>query len=237
MSLSSIIEGFKTFQCRGFVKTVDEMLNLMRRESSETGNLTITGRLVTLEPKGEALVIGDLHGDLDSLLYILENSGFVHNLVSSKDNVLIFLGDYGDRGPSSAEVYFIIMKLKLACPEQIILLRGNHEGPDDLQAYPHDLPSQFQTRFKESWEQTYNKVRELFNYLYNAVLVKERFLMVHGGLSPNITSVEDLAQAHITHPKQDFLEHLLWSDPNDVVETFLFSPWGAGILFGKSVTE
>ena len=237
MSLSSIIEGYRTFQSRNFVRTLDEVLSLLRQDSGETGSLTISGRLITLEPKGEAIVIGDLHGDLDSLLYILENSGFVRNLFSSKDNVLIFLGDYGDRGPNSAEIYYIIMKLKLAFPKQVILLRGNHEGPDDLQVSPHDLPLQFQSRFEEDWKQAYTKVRELFNNLYNAVLVKERFLMVHGGLSPKIESAEDLAHAHMTHPKKEFFEHLLWSDPNDAVNTVLYSPRGAGRLFGKSVTE
>jgi protein phosphatase len=237
MSLSSIIKGFRTFQRQGFVKTVDEVLNLMRRENGETGNLPICGHLVTLEPKGETLVVGDLHGDLESLLYILANSGFVRSLFSSKDNFLIFLGDYGDRGPNSAEIYYIIMKLKLAFPKQVVLLRGNHEGPDDLQASPHDLPLQFQVRFKDKWKQAYGKVRELFACLFNAVLVKGRFLMVHGGLSPNIKGVEDLARAHVTHPKQEFLEHLLWSDPSDRVKTVLNSPRGAGKLFGKSVTE
>jgi len=237
MSLSSIIEESKTFQSRDFVKNVDEVLSVLRQESGKTGNLTISGRLVTLEPKGEALVIGDLHGDLNSLLYILENSNFIRNLFSSKEAVLIFLGDYGDRGPNSAEVYYIIMKLKLAFPEQIVLLRGNHEGPEDLQVSPHDLPSQFQIRFKDNWKQAYSKVRELFTCLHNAVLVKGRFLMVHGGLSPNIESIEDIAHAHITHPKQEFLEHLLWSDPNDMIKTILYSPRGAGMLFGKSVTE
>jgi protein phosphatase len=99
------------------------------------------------------------------------------------------------------------------------------------------LPLQFQVRFKDKWKQAYGKVRELFACLFNAVLVKGRFLMVHGGLSPNIKGVEDLARAHVTHPKQEFLEHLLWSDPSDRVKTVLNSPRGAGKLFGKSVTE
>jgi len=116
-------------------------------------------------------------------------------------------------------------------------LRGNHEGPEDLMAYPHDLPMQFQSRFKEKWRTAYSKIRELFAYLYNAVLVEERYLMVHGGLSPNINSIQDLARAHMTHPKQEFLEDLLWSDPNDRVKEVLYSPRGAGKLFGKSVTE
>jgi diadenosine tetraphosphatase ApaH/serine/threonine PP2A family protein phosphatase len=69
------------------------------------------------------------------------------------------------------------------------------------------------------------------------VLVEERYLMVHGGLSPNINSIQDLARAHMTHPEQEFLEDLLWSDPNDMVKEVLYSPRGAGKLFGKSVTE
>ena len=237
MSLSSIIEGYRTLQCKGFVKTVDEVLTLMQQESGEMGNLAISGRLVTLEPKGEALIIGDLHGDLDSLLYILENSGFVQNLFSSKENVLIFLGDYGDRGPFSVEVYYIVLKLKLAFPEQIVLLRGNHEGPDDLMAYPHDLPFQFQARFKKNWQNAYKKTKDLFAHLYNAVLVEQRYLMLHGGLSPEINIIQDLALAHDIHPAQKLLENLLWSDPTEMIRNVMDSPRGAGKLFGKSVTE
>ncbi len=237
MNLVSIIKESKVIQSGSFVKTVNNVIDLLSGENGKTGRLTISERLVTLEPSGEALVIGDLHGDLDSLLRILQNSRFTQKLVNRKDATLIFLGDYGDRGPRSAEVYYTILKLKLAFPEQVVLLRGNHEGPEDLKAFPHDLPLQFQARFKENWTAAYSEVRELFAYLYNAVLVEERCLMVHGGLSPNINSVQDLARAHVTHPKQDILEDLLWSDPNDMVKTVLGSPRGAGKFFGKSVTE
>ena len=237
MNLSSIIKESKAIQSGSFVKTVDNVIDLLDEERGKTGRLTISERLVTLEPSGEALVIGDLHGDLDSLLRILQNSRFTQKLVNCKDATLIFLGDYGDRGPRSAEVYYTILKLKLAFPRQVVLLRGNHEGPEDLKASPHDLPLQFQAKFKENWTAAYSKVRELFAYLYNVVLVEERCLMLHGGLSPNINSVQDLARAHVTHPKQDILEDLLWSDPNDMVKTVLGSPRGAGKFFGKSVTE
>jgi hypothetical protein len=237
MNLSSVVKESKAVQSDSFVKTVENVINLLHGESGKIGNLTISERLIKLEPLGEALVIGDLHGDLESLISILQSSGFTRKIASSKDATLIFLGDYGDRGEYSAEVYYTILKLKLAFPEQVVLLRGNHEGPDDLMASPHDLPMQFQFRFKENWKIAYTKTRELFAYLYNAVLVEERYLLVHGGLSPNINSIQDLANANMTHPNQEFLEDLLWSDPNDMVKEVLYSPRGAGKLFGKSVTE
>jgi len=237
MNLSSLIKQSKAFQSDSFVKTLENVINVLRGESGKIGNLTISERLVKLEPSGEALVIGDLHGDLESLIKILKTSEFVQKMTGRKDATLIFLGDYGDRGACSAEVYYTVLKLKLAFPQQIILLRGNHEGPEDLMASPHDLPMQFQFRFKENWTAAYSKVRELFAYLYNAVLVEERYLLVHGGLSPNINSIQDLANAKMTHPEKDFLEDLLWSDPNDMVREVLYSPRGAGKLFGRSVTE
>jgi diadenosine tetraphosphatase ApaH/serine/threonine PP2A family protein phosphatase len=237
MSLSSIVKESKAVQSCNFVETVENVISLLRGESGKLGHFTIWERLVTLEPVGEALVVGDLHGDLESLITILKGSGFTEKLAARKDAKLIFLGDYGDRGAYSAEVYYTILKLKLAFPEQVVLLRGNHEGPVDLMASPHDLPMQFQARFKENWKAAYAKVRELFSYLYNAVFVEERCLMVHGGLSPNIGGIQDLARAHLTHPAQDVLEDLLWSDPNDTVRDVLYSPRGAGKLFGKNVTE
>jgi diadenosine tetraphosphatase ApaH/serine/threonine PP2A family protein phosphatase len=237
MNISLLATESKAVQSDRFIEAVENVTGLLREESGKTGNLTISERLVTLEPAGEALVIGDLHGDLDSLISILQNSGFTQKLAAHKDATLVFLGDYGDRGPYSAEVYYTVLRLKLAFPEQVVLLRGNHEGPEDLTASPHDLPMQFQDRFKENGKAAYSKVCELFTYLYNAVLVEERCLMVHGGLPPNVNSIQDLARAHLTHPEKEFLEDLLWSDPNDMVKTVLRSPRGAGKLFGRRVTE
>jgi protein phosphatase len=237
LNLSSIVKESKAVQSGSFVETVENVISLLRGERGKLGSLTISERLVMIKPVGEALVVGDLHGDLESLIRILQNSGFTQKLAACKDATLIFLGDYGDRGAYSAEVYYTILKLKLAYPEQVVLLRGNHEGPEDLKAAPHDLPMQFQARFKENWKTAYSKIRELFTYLHNAVLVEERCLMVHGGLSPNINSIQDLAHANAVHPEKDFLEDLLWSDPHDRVKTVLYSPRGAGKLFGRNVTE
>jgi diadenosine tetraphosphatase ApaH/serine/threonine PP2A family protein phosphatase len=232
MNLSSVVKEAEAVHSNGFVKTVEKAVDLLRGESGKIGNLNVIERLVKLEPSGEALVIGDLHGDIESLITILKNSDFMQKMAARKDATLIFLGDYGDRGMYSTEVYYTILKLKLAFPEQIVLLRGNHEGPEDLVASPHNLPMQFQARFREYWTTAYSKVRELFACLYNAVLVEERYLLVHGGLLPAITTAQDLA-----HPEKGFLEDLLWSDPKDKVKTVLHSPRGAGKLFGKSVTE
>jgi protein phosphatase len=116
-------------------------------------------------------------------------------------------------------------------------MRGNHEGPEDLMTSPHDLPYQFQTRFGEKWTEAYAKVRELFSYLYNAVLVKERYLIIHGGLPPQASTIEDLAYAHVKHPEQTLLEDMLWSDPSETVKGVCASPRGAGKLFGKNITN
>lgn len=224
-------------QSNDFLKIADAAMALLRDESGRFGQLTASERLLKLEPTGEALVIGDLHGDIESLRLILESSGFAEKLVQHKDAFVVFLGDYGDRGAFSAEVYYTVLWLKLAFPEQVVLLRGNHEGPNDLLASPHDLPFQFQLRFKENWRAVYSKIRELFSYLYNALLVEDRYLMVHGGLPSSIRSVQDLALAHKLHPEQSFLEELLWSDPAEEVKGVLYSPRGAGRLFGKAVTD
>ena len=112
-----------------FIEIVEKTIDLLHKERGQIGNFIVNNRLVTLESLGEALVIGDLHGDLASLSLILKKSRFIEKMEQSKAAVLVFLGDYGDRGPNSAEVYYVVLKLKLAFPSQVILLRGNHEAP------------------------------------------------------------------------------------------------------------
>ncbi|NWF87586.1 serine/threonine protein phosphatase [Candidatus Bathyarchaeota archaeon] len=237
IDFSQLIQEALQVQYDRFIRIVEDAKHLICRENGKTGNLDIAGRLVTLKSEGEALIIGDLHGDLESLIDIMQGSYFIKKMNLKKNNILIFLGDYGDRGEYSKEIYYIVLKLKLIFPEQVILMRGNHEGPEDLPASPHDLPLEFQMKFGEKWQEAYSTIRNLFDCLYNAVLVEERYLMIHGGLPHQAKTLKDLAQAHHLHPKESFLEEMLWSDPDEMVNETCFSPRGAGKLFGKKITN
>ena len=236
-SLSQIAKKALELKSEGFTQLVEDVRQQLCKENGRVGNFNISGRLIKLKPLGEALIVGDLHGDLESLIDILRESDFLQKMSQNSTAVLIFLGDYGDRGAYSAEVYYTVLKLKLLFPEQVILMRGNHEGPEDLLASPNDLPMEFQMKFGEKWTEAYAKIRELFAHLYNAVWVEERYLMIHGGLPPQVETIEDLAYAHIQHPKKRLLEDMLWSDPDEMIKDACASPRGAGKLFGENVTN
>ena len=237
MAFSQIVQESNVAEAEDFLKVVKKATEVLRSEEGYSGNLTITDKLVKLKPVGEVLVIGDLHGDLTSLGVIMEKSDFLKKMEANKYATLVFLGDYGDRGAQSPELYYAVLSLKLSFPDQVVLLRGNHEGPTDLLASPHDLPIHLQRKFKEKWVVVYQQIRELFDYLYNAVYVEERYLMVHGGVPAKIRSLQEIAQAEKLHPDKPFLEELLWNDPDEQVRGAFPSPRGAGYLFGKTVTR
>jgi protein phosphatase len=218
------------------IRLTEEVTSLMSKETGKIGKMQVEGKLATVEPHGEAAVIGDVHGDLESLVHILSDSGFLEKVEMQEDMMLIFLGDYGDRGPNSAEVYYVVLGLKQRFPEKVVLMRGNHEGPEDLLASPHDLPFQFQRRFGDLGGKVYSSVRKLFDQLFNAVLVKDRFVMIHGGFPSGACSVDDLAFAHAKHSQEAFLEEMLWNDPEENITGTFPSPRGAGKLFGSDVT-
>ena len=223
---------------------IEEFLQLARnvsqnlaREKENVGSLKITGRLIKAPPIGEAIVIGDLHGDLESLKHILNTTNFVENAKRGRDVLLIFLGDYGDRGPLSPEVYYIILKLKELFPERVILMRGNHEGPRDLLVSPHDLSIHLNRKFGERRSEAYQKLQELFSHLYIGVLIEKRYVLLHGGVPSQATTVNDIAYAHEKHPRERHLEEILWSDPWEGINGTFASPRGAGKLFGEDVTN
>ena len=70
--------------------------------------------------KEPAVVVGDLHGDLEAAVEIVDRYlGNCH---------LVFLGDYVDRGGFSLETVSYLPALKLLHPKRVFLLRGNHES-------------------------------------------------------------------------------------------------------------
>ncbi len=222
-----------------FVKLTNDVAEMLRMETKKAhlGSFTVKGKLLLGEPEGEAIVLGDLHGDLESLVQILKDSRFIEKMQKEEKTFLFFLGDYGDRGLDSPEVYYVVLKLKETYPLNVILLRGNHEGPRDLLPYPHDLPRDLQRKFGAEWSRAYESLRTLFDELHLALLVKQKFIFLHGGVPSRAQSIDDLASADQKHPAESHLEEILWSDPEENLSGTYESPRGAGKLFGKDVTE
>jgi hypothetical protein len=82
--------------------------------------------------KSRVFLFGDLHGKLHSLLRLctlLKSNGVIDDnfQIKTRDTYLVFLGDYVDRGIYGTEVIYTLMRLKLANPDKVILVRGNHE--------------------------------------------------------------------------------------------------------------
>lgn len=71
---------------------------------------------------GRTFAIGDIHGDLEALDRLLAR---LPTLVEG--DTLVFLGDYVDRGPCSAEVVARVRGLAAWTPARVVALRGNHE--------------------------------------------------------------------------------------------------------------
>jgi len=220
-----------------FLSLAETVMELLADEQNHAANRQVLGRLVNLKPEGEAIVVGDVHGDLESLSHILNATDFIEKAKSSKPCLLVFLGDYGDRGIRSPEVYYIVLKLKETFPKKVFLLRGNHEGPDDLLAHPHDLPDHLHTKFGADSSRAYAKLRELSGHLHSAVIVKGKYVLLHGGVPTQAKTVDDLAYAHQTHPSEPHLEEILWSDPWEGLSGICASPRGAGKLFGENETS
>jgi serine/threonine protein phosphatase 1 len=71
---------------------------------------------------GRTFAIGDIHGELRHLVALLS----ALPPLDAKDT-LVFLGDYVDRGPQSAQVVELVRRLPNETPARVVTLRGSHE--------------------------------------------------------------------------------------------------------------
>lgn len=85
-----------------------------------------------LQEETKIFVRADLHGDLKSLMenmITLQAKGLLDEKFKCLPNVqLVFLGDYEDRGNHTIEVLRLLITLRLENPQQVNLIRGNHEN-------------------------------------------------------------------------------------------------------------
>lgn len=238
MDVTQLVSDARNTNVEQIKNLLGQVVNILEeeREEGKQGPQKIKGGLVELEPEGVAIVVGDIHGDLSNLTTILKGSRFLERVENNQKGIyLIFLGDYGDRGEESPEVYHAILRLKTLFPENIILLRGNHEGPEDLGVHPFDLPFFFRSRLGANWEDISSLFHKLFDSFYHALHVRGKYLMLHGGIPDGIDSIDDIAEAQKNHPARDILTQILWNDPVKGKGTYP-SPRGAGKAFGEDVS-
>lgn len=196
--------------------------------------------LVDIEPRRykEAVIIGDIHGDLDTLIQIL---GYIDiEKILRSDGLLVFLGDYVDRGDKQLEALLLIALLKNRYRENIITLRGNHEPPGFLPVYPHDYPEILREMYGDDGEKIYRVSREIFDLLPYAAICEGVAVFLHGGIPVFSTGDCGLDVRCILDAdnSEKILEEILWNDPTEDPDIdYAPSPRGAGFLWGEPVTS
>lgn len=104
----------------------------------------------------------------------------------------------------------MLFAYKIKYPENFFLLRGNHETEAINRMYGF-----FDECKKRYTLKLWKKFTEVFRTLPIAALVADKILCMHGGLSPNLTSLNQLHQIKrpCEAPDNGLLCDLLWSDP------------------------
>jgi diadenosine tetraphosphatase ApaH/serine/threonine PP2A family protein phosphatase len=201
-------------------------------------------------------IVGDIHGQLDDLLYLFGKAGALPTDVPDDPGAarpgqvadagayrrplpfdaarrFLFMGDYVDRGYHSLHTFLFLCALKLQHPQAVHLLRGNHESRQISNRYGFYQECVLSYGHAGLWA----LCADAFDLLPLAALVDQDVFCVHGGLSPRLPMIEKISllerQAEI--PQSGPVADLCWSDPENV------SQWrentrGAGYLFGFNET-
>ncbi|OHS95102.1 Serine/threonine-protein phosphatase 4 catalytic subunit [Tritrichomonas foetus] len=174
-----------------------------------------------------AYIVGDIHGNFHDLLRVLLS---IDDFLTK---TIVFLGDYVDRGSYSLDVICLLFALVCKYPSQFYLIRGNHEFEYVNSQY--GFKNEIMERYGDDnlWVSVHKFV---FNFLPLAALLNNSIICLHGGLGPNVTSIESIKKIKIPvsgYTVDDIVSDIVWSDPSNEYTTFINSTRGTGYLFGR----
>ncbi|CAO3689848.1 phosphoprotein phosphatase PP4 catalytic subunit [Rhizopus azygosporus] len=183
---------------------------------------------ILLDLEAPIKVCGDIHGQYYDLLRLFEYGGF------PPDANYLFMGDYVDRGKQSLETICLLLAYKIKYPENFFILRGNHESASINRIY--GFYDECKRRYNIKLWKTFT---DCFNCLPIAAVIDEKIFCMHGGLSPDLQSMEQIRRVMrpTDIPDTGLLCDLLWSDPDKEIVGWSGNDRGISFTFGADVVS
>jgi len=183
--------------------------------------------VVFLPAKGEVVFIGDTHGDSLATTAIIKQERCLEKIEAGKTVYIVFLGDYADRGKEDIKNLELVLSLKKEYPDNVLLLRGNHEEVEMGQYYGL-LGSSIKRFGYERGQNIFQRFNDLFEHLPGVVVTANGIVALHGGVPvTHIKSLNDLDYEGV-------LAEIRWNDPTDETKEAIFNyKRGGHYLFGK----
>jgi hypothetical protein len=118
-------------------------------------------KIVVLQKNAKVTFVGDIHGYYG---YFNEHLSEIIREIEDEDRIYVFTGDYMHRGYNVVDVIMTLFRLKQLYPNNIIILKGNHELDNKVnrQSLYKDLE---RTGLFENVEEVCNSIFEIFNEL------------------------------------------------------------------------
>ena len=173
-------------------------------------------------------VCGDIHGQFSDLLRVFSIGG------SPDKTSYLFLGDYVGRGSNSIETMAYLFAMKVKYPDHIYLLRGNHETDEisRTDGFYHEF-------LDRKIEDTWYSFTEAFRWLPIAAIIGRRIFCVHGGISPELKSLDQIEKLKrpLDLPDEGLVSDLLWSDPANEGDGWQENDRGTSVTYGPDVVD
>ena len=181
-----------------------------------------------LELEAPIKICGDIHGQYFDLLRLFDYGGY------PPESNYLFLGDYVDRGKQSLETICLLLAYKIKYPENFFLLRGNHECASINRIY--GFYDEVKRRFNIRLWKTFT---DCFNCLPVAAIIDEKIFCTHGGLSPDMQSLEQVRRLNrpTDVPDTGILCDLLWSDPEREIDGWGENDRGVSFTFSAQLVD
>ena len=201
-----------------------------------------------------AYFIGDTHGSYEESLIIL--SYFDKVLEKNPKVKIIFDGDYVDRNLYDLENLTLITAFFLLHPNNVVMLRGNHEDQkiNKYYGFYRNLKDYF--IIQDRVDEIYGKILNFFMnlpviHILNIPSKKstiKRIITVHGGIpvdtkNPStpviLNDLEKKIKWMVPSYEQfdEYMSWLLWADPKENIKEIKLNPETGRNFYGKAVFE